>query len=307
MHDIHAFLQHYAPVNWDDLQYFLSVARERTYGAAARRLGVDPSTVGRRIERLQIDLNTLLFEAGPTGHHLTQSGIELLASAEDVERQIFTAREQLSGERSKLSGTVRISLSEGFANWIVAPNLLDFQRLHPDIRLEIVTTNGFLNPSKREADLAVMLARPTSGALIAEKLTDYTLSLYAAYEYMASHAAPTDVASLSQHILVGYVSDFIYADELRYLNDVQSGLRPDIGSSSVNVQVAMVKAGAGLAILPDFIARQHENLVRLLPDVIHVRRSFWTVVHQDLQKVARVRAVKDWLSSLAITRSALLH
>ena len=294
-------------MNWDDLQYFLSVARERTIGAAARRLGVDPTTVGRRIERLQVELNTQLFEAGPSGHHLTHSGVDLLARAEDVERQIFAAREQLSGERSKLSGTVRISLSEGFANWIVAPNLPDFHSLHPDIRLEIVTTNGFLNPSKREADLAVMLARPSKGALIAEKLTDYTLSLYASAAYLNGTEAPEDVSALSQHPLVGYISDFIYADELRYLNDVRSGLEPDIGSSSINVQTAMIRSGAGIGILPDFIARQHDDLVRLLPDVISIRRSFWTVVHQDLQRIARVRAVSDWLSGLVEAKTKLLR
>lgn len=300
-------MQQNCPMNWDDLQYFLAVARDRTFGSAARRLGVDPTTVGRRIDRLQEALNIVLFEAGPAGFHLTPSGVELLASAEDIERQILSAREQLSGERSRLSGTVRISLSEGFATWIVAPNIAAFQLLHPDIQLEIVTTNGFLNPSKREADLAVMLARPSKGALIAGKLTDYSLGLYASADYMRRHEPPTDTAALSGHILVGYIPDFIYAEELRYLNDVRSGLDPGLGSSSINVQAALLEAGAGVGILPDFIGRQCPNLVRLLPETINIRRTFWVVVHQDLQRIARVRAVTDWLTALVAANATLLR
>lgn len=293
-------------MNWDDLQFFLAVVRHRTYGSAGRRLGVDPTTVSRRVERLEGALSVSLFEAGPTGLNLTPEGQALLASAEDVERQILATREHLSGERSNLSGTVRISLSEGFATWIVAPQLPAFQTLHPGIKLEIVTTNGFLNPSKREADLAVMLARPSKGALVAGKLTDYTLGLYGSRKYLKTASPPKDIASLSGHVLVGYIPDFIYADELRYLNDVRSGLAPGLGSSSINVQAQMMIAGAGLGILPDFIGRQNEELVRLLPGDIEIRRSFWTVVHQDLQRVARVRAVSDWLTGLVATSGNLL-
>lgn len=291
--------------NWDDLRFFLAVARGRTLTAAGHMLKVDATTVGRRIERLANSLNTSLFEASPGGLHLTSGGEKLLAYAEDMERSALAARDRISGERSRLTGTVRMSLSEGFATWMVARHLRAFQEMHPDIRLEIVTTNGFLNPSKREADLAVLLGRPQHGRLVAKKLTDYSLGLYAAHGYIHQHGAPVDRAALSAHPLIGYISDFIYAEELRYLDDIREGLVPHFSSSSINTQVAMTQSGLGIAVLPHFIGRQNPQLAPLLEDDVRITRSFWTTVHHDLQRVARVRAVIDWLN-LTVARDPKL-
>ncbi len=291
--------------NWDDLRFFLAVARGRTLTAAGAMLKVDATTVGRRIERLANTLNSNLFEAGAGGLHLTPGGEKLLAYAEEIERSALAAHDRISGERSRLTGTVRLSLSEGFATWMVARHLPAFQALHPEIRLEIVTTNGFLNPSKREADLAVLLGRPQHGRLVAQKLTDYHLGLYAARDYVAAHGAPADPAALSSHPLIGYIPDFIYAEELRYLDDIREGLAPHFSSSSINTQLAMTRAGAGISVLPHFIGRQDAQLVPLLANEVQITRSFWTTVHHDLQRVARVRAVVDWLNE-TVTRDAKL-
>jgi len=112
-------------------------------------------------------------------------------------------------------GTVRLSLSKGFATWLVAKHLQSFRSLHPEINLEIVTTNGFLNPSKREAGLAVMLVRPVKGPLIARKLANYSLGLYASGEYLHIHSQPKAFDDSKQHILTGSIPDFIYAEKLR--------------------------------------------------------------------------------------------
>lgn len=284
-------------MHWDDIRYFLALARTKSLAAAAKRLHVDATTVGRRIDRLAASLNTDLFETGLGGHLLTESGTRLLQSAEEVERSILGASELLTGERSRLEGSVRISMSEGFATWVVARYLPSFQSLHPDIKLEIATTNGFLNPSKREADLAVMLGRPVKGPLIVRKLADYSIGLYASREYLASNGEPTCVAELNSHPLIGYIPDFIYADELRYLSEIEENLSPTISSSSINVQLAMTRAGLGIAVLPNFMGR-HDSLLSPLLQEVQIRRSFWIVVHRDLAKVARVRAVIDWLDNL---------
>lgn len=292
-------------MQWDDLRFFLAVSRSRTLSAAARHLSVDGTTVGRRIDRLSHELNTSLFEIGPRGHLLTASGNELLKHAEEVERSIITASQALTGEHSKLAGTVRLSLSEGFATWVVAPSLPDFRRKHPEISLEIVTTNGFLNPSKREADLAVMLARPSRGPLKAKKLTDYSLGLFAAQEHIASGGSISSVADLHNRTLIGYIDDFIYAEELRYLSEIDGGLAPDLSSSSINVQHGMTKAGLGIAVLPFFIGRKDNSLAQLLARQVEIKRTFWIVVHEDLSKVSRVRAVMDWLAEIALVDPAL--
>jgi DNA-binding transcriptional LysR family regulator len=291
-------------IQWDDLRFFLAVARKRTLSAAAKTLSVDGTTVGRRIDRLSTELNTSLFEIGPAGHMLTASGNELLKHAEEVERSVITAGSALTGEHSRLAGTVRLSLSEGFATWVVAQHLQSFRALHPEINLEIVTTNGFLNPSKREADLAVLLARPLKGPLIARKLANYSLGLYASCDYLETHSQPETVDDLRKHALIGYIPDFIYAEELRYLPEIDENLVPTLSSSSINVQRAMTRSGLGVCVLPNFIGALDDTLRSIMP-AIQIRRSFWVVVHRDLAKVARVRAVIDWLDQLVRSRAVV--
>lgn len=293
-------------MQWDDLRFFLALARHRTLGSAAKTLGVDATTVARRIDRLAATLGSPLFESGPGGHIPTPRGEALLVHAEEIERSIIRAGEGRPGGAGRLSGTVRLSLSEGFGTWIVAPNVASFAMRHPGIALEIVTTNGFLNPSKREADLAVMLARPKDGPLTARRLTDYSLGLYASAAYLARKGTPGSRADLPDHDLVGYIPDFIYSGELRYLADIDRAIVPAHQSSSINVQLALARGGAGIAVLPDFIGLKHADLIRLLPDQVSIRRSFWSVVHSDLSRVGRFRAVIDWLSEICVSEKAFL-
>lgn len=292
--------------NWDDLRYFLAVARERTLDAAAKRLRVDPTTVGRRIQRLGNDYDSAFFEAGPAGFRLTHSGERLLAFAEEVERNVLSATQTISGERARLNGTVRLSLSEGLASWLVAPHLHEFGARHPDISIELVTTNGFLNPSKREADLAVMLARPQRGPLTTHKLADYALGLYTTDQYLAHSGPAESPIDLRHHSLIGYVADFIYADELRYLDELRGDLKLAHSSSSINIQHTMIRAGMGIGVLPHFIGKQDTGLSPLFADELCIRRSFWVVVHSDLRQVSRIRAVSDWLSELVAAKRSLL-
>lgn len=264
---------------------------------AAKRLRVDATTVGRRIERLELSLNAELFEQSANGHQLTAGGQQLLQHAEDMERSTSDISTVLTGGRSRLEGNVRLSISEGLATAVVARCMSAFRKDNPSIELEIAITNGFLNLSKREADLAVMLARPRKGPLVARKLTDYSLGLYASKDYLASNPV-AQVSDLFSHSLIGYIPDFIYAEELRYMEEVSPGLKPTLTSNSINVQHILTRSGCGVAILPHFMAVNDDQLAPLLPDV-EIHRSFWIVVHQDMVKVARVRAVVEWLDRLA--------
>ena len=294
-------------MQWNDLQYFLAVARARTLAAAGRQLGVDATTVGRRIERLSASLNSDLFEIGPAGHSLTQAGERLLAYAEDMERAALLAGSALGGERARFAGKVRISLAEGLATWIIGPAVGTLNARHPEIALDMVTGNGFLNLSRREADMAVMLARPTRGPLHVRKLSDYGLGLYGARDYVRTQGAPENIAELRAHRLIGYTPDFIFADELRYLREVDDRLEPSLTSSSINLQHRMIHSGAGLGILPHFMGQQDDQLVPLLPDAIEIRRSLWLVVHDDMRRIARVEAVMEWLTHVLHQAAPLLR
>lgn len=284
-------------MHWDDLRFFLALARHKNLASAAKRLGVDATTVGRRLSRLENNLGSDLFDKEQSGHSLTLSGEKLFTLAEEMERTAITAGSLASGTRARLSGKVRISLSEGLATWIIAPALEQFAKTHSDIQIEIAATNGFLSPSKREADIAIMLARPMRGNLVTRRLAEYRLGLFASQSYLESQGEPMSASELTDHKLIGYIPDLIYADELRYHSEISDGLEPDYASSSINIQHRMTAGGLGVCVLPLFLAGQDSQLVRILPEIV-ITRSFWLVVHRDLRNVARVRALTEWLGDI---------
>jgi DNA-binding transcriptional LysR family regulator len=285
--------------DWDDLRIFLAVARARRVAAAARALGVDPTTIGRRLARLSERLNAALFETAGGERRLTERGQALFAHAEAIESAALAAMGEVTGDSSSLSGQVRLSVAEGFATWVLAPELPAFHRANPDIQLDLITASGFLNPSKREADMAVMLARPRKGRLVAAKLGDYRLSLYATDDYLRGRREPRIVEELRGHSLIGYVPEFIYSPELDYLSEIGTGLEPAVRSTSINVQHRLIAGGTGIGALPRFIGDRDPGLRPVLRDVVEIRRSFWLVTHSDMRRLARIDAVGKWLRHCA--------
>jgi DNA-binding transcriptional LysR family regulator len=291
-------------VRWDDLHIFLAVARAGQLARAAVTLGVDATTVGRRLRRLEQSLGQTLFEQTREGQVLTDAGEQLLLKAEAIERQFLDIEPQ-PGAGRPLSGSIRVSVSEGFGTWFVAHHLPGFAAEHPDLRIDLVASSGFLNPSRREADVAILLARPRKGPLFTKKLTDYRLRLYAARVYLQAHGPIGSAADLGRHSLIGYVPDLLYAPELRYLSEIAPGLDPRIRSTSINAQYRLVAAGGGIAMLPCFIGDTDPQLVRVLDD-IEIGRSFWLVTHADTRRLARVQAFVSWLMSVAAARQGRL-
>lgn len=290
-------------MNWDDLRIFLAVARNGTLAQAAARLNIDPTTVARRIQRLEATLSSTLFEHTPAGHILTARGSLLVEYVQSMEDATIAAAEMAGTGNGGTAGTIRVSVSEGFGTGIIACNLHTFTQSHPNVEVELVTSSGFLSPSRREADIAIMLARPKKGPLIVRKLTDYRLGLYG----NASTANINDISEIRNHPIVGYVPDLIYAPELRYLDEIASSPVAALTSTSVNAQAQMVRHGAGIGILPCFIGDIDRELKRLLPGNIDIRRSFWLVVHRDMRSVARIRHFMDWLTALVADLRPLLE
>jgi DNA-binding transcriptional LysR family regulator len=291
MDDLH-FCSQGKAMNWDDLRVFLAVARTGTLSAAGQRLALDPTTVARRLGRLEAEIGRSLFEITPAGHVLTPRGQELMSHAQSMESAAIACAEG-SGAAMQASGTIRVSVSEGFGTWIIAPHLGEFAASNPGASVELVASTGFLNPSRREADIAIMLARPKRGPLFTRKLTDYKLGLYG-----QRGAALQRLAELRAHRLIGYVPDLIYAPELHYLDEAAPGRNAVLASTSVNAQAAMIRSGAGVGILPCFIGDTDPLMTRLSPDEVDIQRSFWLVVHRDLRGVARVKLFVDWLDRL---------
>ncbi|MFN9579522.1 MAG: LysR family transcriptional regulator [Novosphingobium sp.] len=283
-------------MDWSDLQVFLAIARAGQMGRAGAALGMDPTTTSRRLRRLEAALGETLFEQTREGQVLTEAGERLLAKVEAMAQAATAIGEGGPASASGLlSGTLRISASEGFGSWFLAAHVPDFVRAHPALTLDLVANSGFLSLSNREADIAVMLSRPKAGPVIARKLSDYSLRLYASQGYLALGGMPQAPADLLKgHSLVGYIPDLLYAPELRYLDELQPGLAPTLRSSSINAQHHLIAAGAGIGVLPCFMGDADPALVPVLPDR-RITRSFWLVTHKDTHQLARIRAGRDWI------------
>ena len=291
-------------IDWSDYQAFLAIARAGQLARAAAQMGVDATTVGRRLRRLEARLGTTLFEQTREGQVLTEAGERLLAA---VEAMALAAAEVSEGdEGGGLSGTLRISVSDGFGTWFLASRLPEFAAAHPGLTLDLVANSGFLSPSKREADIAVVLSRPKAGPVIARKLSDYALRLYASPAYLAATGMPEGPPDLARgHRLVGYIPDLLYAPELRYLDEIHPGLAATIRSSSINAQQRLLAQGAGIGVLPCFIGDADPALRPVLPGQ-RIMRSFWIVTHKDTHNLARVRAGTKWLVEAAARHRALM-
>lgn len=295
-------------MNWSDLQVFLAIARSGQMARAASALGMDPTTASRRLRRLEVQLGATLFEQTREGQVLTEAGEALLAKVEAMAQAAQTIDEpglRRSGEQ--LTGVLRISASEGFGSWFLAAHVPEFVRAHPALSLDLVANSGFLSLSKREADIAVMLSRPKAGPLIARKLSDYALRLYAQRSYLQAVGAPRSPSDLLRgHRLVGYIPDLLYAPELRYLDEIQPQLAPSLRSSSINAQHHLIAAGAGIGVLPCFMGDADPDLVPVMPER-RIIRSFWLATHRDTHQLARIRAGRDWiLATVQLHRQTLM-
>lgn len=287
--------------DWDDLRLFLAATRAGTLAGASARLGVDAATVGRRLARLETALRSTLFVRSPAGIQLTAAGSRLMAAA--LEAEAAMEKVGRAAEPNIVGGTIRISAAEGFGAAILAPALPALRATHPGLRIELAAQSSFLSPSKREVDIAVTLAEPKSARVAHEPLTDYQLGLYASAAYLKRRGAPESTEALTAHDIVGYVEDLLYAEELRYLEEIGPNLRPSLSSSSIRAQVEIIAHGGGIGVLPCFMSH---GLKRVLPQVKLMRRM-WLGTHKDVVESARTKAVHRWLRDLVSAQRTVLN
>ena len=279
--------------DWDDLRIFLAVARGETLSVAGKALKLDPATVGRRIARLEQALGGRLFTKSPQGYALTDEGQRLLDHAARAEQAVSGAMGSLRGAEG-ITGAIRIGAPDGCANYLLPQVLAAICDDNPGLEVQIVALPRLFNLSKREADMAIAVSRPTAGRLIVQKVTDYHLHLAASRSYLARHPPITSLADLKSHRVVGYIPDMIFDKELDYLAEIGADTVP-LSSNSVSVQFNWVRTGAGVAVVHDFALPSAPGVQRLLPDALSLTRSFYLIRHADDRKVDRLNRFAEAL------------
>jgi len=280
--------------DWDDLRFFLAVARAGRLTVAARRLDADHTTVSRRIGALEKALRTKLFERTPQGYSLTQQGERLLGLAESMESQALAVASEVGGSDLALSGTVRVGAPDGLGTYFLAAELGTLAERHPDLTIQLVALPRTFSLSKREADIAVTVEQPTEGRLVSRKLTDYRLTMYASKSYLDRHGIPKTPEDLAGRLLVTYVADLIYSPALEYFSGLEKYGPRRYECASVVAQLEAVRAGVGIGILHDYAARQYPELRVILPEITFTR-TYWIVTHAEVRNLHRIAEVHAFM------------
>lgn len=293
-------------LSWDDLQFFLAVVRERQLSRAARVLGTSHVTVSRRIDRLEQALNTRLFERNPRGYEPTPASQRLIETAERMEE----AARQLPLDRGAAAGQMRplrLSMPEGFASLFSSYLLPDFIARFPQLSPELITMPQVLSLSRREADIWITLDPVTNGPYRSQRLADYTLHLYATADYLRAAAPILTTEHLRQHPIIGYIEEMIFAPGLDYLGEVHPALRATVKSSSIFNQLAAVRHGLGVGVLPYYIAAKYPELRLVLPHEVRLTRTYWLTCHRDVRMMRWTGAVIEFLTTALHARGKELE
>lgn len=292
-------------VSTDDLRYLLAVARSGRLVSAATLLGVDHTTVRRRIDRLEAALGVRLLDRGADGWELTAIGKDVAARAAPLEHLVEQVVGAASGGSDSVRGTVRLVAPEGFGTHFVVPALTRVQAAHPGIAVELVTSTSPLSLRGSGYDLAVTVGSAASSRLTAEPLAPYSLRLYASPGYLASHPPIGSLADLERHPLVFYVDALLTVRELD-LAPVLNGMHVGFGSTNVFAQLEATRRGAGIGLLHAFMAEPDPGLMPVLPAEVDFRLQFSLSVRRDSLAVEAVRVVRDALRDEVAGRASEL-
>ena len=282
---------------WDDLRLFLAVARAETLSGASTLVRLDAATLGRRIARLERDLNAALFVKSPQGYALTEVGERLLRRAEAAEAAMRAVTDGVAGQTAPsagLSGQIRIGAPDGCANFLLPQVCAALTNEHPDLDIQIVALPRVVNLSRREADIAIGVSAPTAGRLTVQRITDYKLHFAANATYLDRAAPLSRLADLRDHRIVGYIPDMIFARELDYLADAGVS-RVALASNSVAVLLNMLRMGGGVGVVHDFALAAAPGVRRVLLDQFSITRSFYLIRHATDQGHGRLGRFADLL------------
>ena len=289
-------------MEWDDLKHFLAVARSGSLTEAARMLKTSTSTVARRVDELEKRLGARLFDRRRSGYVLTDNGQAIRLRAEEVEAAVLSVEREALGRDLRPSGKVRLAASDDIATHVVAPRLREFCRRYPDIALEILANMDLANLARREADIAIRGRRPPDGDFIVRGAGHWPFGLYAEKGYAKAHKLKPGLTDLSNAGIITWTKEYQHIRGGSWFAEPAAGAVIALTSDSSRVHYAACKAGLGVAILPTKLADREPDLMCLLPTEQVLAVELWVVVHRDLIRTARVRAVMDFLVNVTPKR-----
>jgi DNA-binding transcriptional LysR family regulator len=280
-------------INWDNLRYVLMVANKSSIAAAARELGVNRSTVLRRINVFQENLQCRIFERGDSGYVLTPEAEKMIDAAREVENTLFNMQRQIAGHELKLEGELRVTTTDSFVLSMLAPHLATFRQKHPYIVVDLLATNSILDLNRRDADIAIRPTRQPGANLVGHRLRDVEFGVYASPGYLDS----MNDGDIFGERWIGFADSLLSTPVGSWFDEtIPAGnicLRCD---SFVAIRM-VAESGMGLALLPAFLGDASPTLVRLEAPTRELTTGLWILTHPDLVRSARVHAFIDHFSA----------
>lgn len=277
-------------MDWSDLRVFLAIAREGTLGAAARRLRQSQPTMGRRLRALERALGQTLFQRTADGFVPTDEGSAVLAHAERVEEEVLALERRLAGSQAQLEGALRISSSEWFGSWMLAPVLAEFGRRHPKVEVELLTDPRLYSLPRREADLAFRIRPFEEPEVVSRRLLHVAYAVYA-----PPGTAPPVLGDGSGARLVTMDAAFAEMPDARWLRRVLPNAEVAMRSNNRDVQARLCAHGAGIAVLPRPLGDRMAGIAAIDIGEAPPGRDTFVGYHRDLRRQARLRAFLDLL------------
>ncbi|MET8206194.1 LysR family transcriptional regulator [Streptomyces sp. NPDC005373] len=286
-------------MNLGDLRYFLALTRYGRLTVAADRLGVEHTTIRRRVTALEKHLGVRLFDKTAAGWTLTAAGQRLLPYAHRIEAESDAAQSAVTGREHSPRGTVRILATDGFGSKVIAPGLARLRAEHPAIDVELVTSSHLLSYGVGEFDIAVTINRPSRPGFQVTRLCDYDLRLYGSRTYLADRAPLRTSADLAHHDLVWFVESLLDLPELRSAEEIAAQANIVFRTTNLFAQLEAAAGGVGLGLVPCFLAQHDMRLLPVLHEEVYARRTFWVIVPSRLLHTERITIVHEHLMETA--------
>jgi DNA-binding transcriptional LysR family regulator len=282
--------------DWNDLKYLLAVARHQGSAAASRALGVNQSTVQRRLVELERCTGQALVQRHPSGYRLTSFGEQLLPLAQQVEMSVVALTQRIEAFQNDVTGVVRLTCPEPLVYRISKSTLLErFHARHPGLQVEFVTSDKYLDFAKGEVDIALRSGDTQDNTLVGRKVGDSLWAVYASPKYIARRGQPNGVDDLERHGWVGFDDTMADHRAVTWLQQVAPNARYVARNNSVLGLVYSAKAGLGLAALPTALGDAEADLVRVLGPIPELSRIWRVLTTQELRHTPRVAALFDFL------------